>query len=347
MMKLVFAPISLYDLKLSFTPRPYALLELSIILCGCSFIIGWYLTGKRVDALYKQNYTSDTTCYNAKVKTKHDWMLVVNNKITFFFKTLYWFSIAYLHSLFIFAFCLILIYSLIICIKGFPAEVYPKFISCLDYTKSKLYTGEEIEHYVWTKGSKVSKIVQENTYTIPGIFSMKGIFVFFQREFLLLHATVFITGLVFLYINCIIFLKIETDESSEELIATNRERFKFLLYISYVFIDSCYMFFELVMMLFFDCPSELGDEISKEKNVSLKKDLEEIFTLSALPKAAEATEAIRGKMLKFKEERGSTFKHFSKILKTSDIFTYTDRTKILKLISSIPNRDEFCKTLEI
>lgn len=335
-MKLAFTPISLYDLKLSSTPRPYALMELSIIVCGCSFIIGWYLTGKRVDALYKKQFESDTTCYNATVKEKPDWMLVVDNKIRFFFKTLYWFSIAYLHSLFVFAFILIFIFSLLICLRGFPSILSVRTL--FDNTKTKIY---DKPHRVWNSGlGKIEPGVEGTGYNIPGIFTMDGIFVFLQNKFLMLHAVIFVTGLVFFYINCVIFLEVETDSSSKELITKNRERFKFLLNISYIFIDSCYMFFEVVMMLFFECPVGLGAGITQEKKEMLQMELRSLFEPNIDHKI------VKSKLETLKNEiSGATFKHLNKSIKTNDTFTFSDRMKISRLISSMPNRDEFCMEL--
>jgi len=368
-MKVVlFAPISLYDLKMSSTPRPYALMELSIILCGCCFIIGWYLTTKRVDNLIKHQYESDITCYKAKGVNKVDWMLVVDNKLRFIFKSLYWYSIAYLHSLFIFAFILIMTYCLIICIRGLPViilaikaadlievEYEPPFKTSIKHKYTE-------RHPVWIDppfespttddvANEIPKDInykEKGTYRIPGIFGMNGIFVFFKREFLMLHAVVFIVGFIFFYINCCVFLKVENSEVSIAIIQTNRERFKFLLYISYIFIDSCYMFFVLVMMLYFECPKTLEKTMIDLKAARLKENLTLIFLMNKNP---GANPDILKRMTELKNETytlgkdGSTYKLFMKLIKTKDIFTLVDRRKISSLISSMPGRDKLCEDI--
>lgn len=327
--KLLFAPISIYDLKLSSTPRPFALLELSIIILGCCFIVGWYITGKRVDRLYKQIYDTDRTCHNVSLKKRSDWMLVVDNKVRFLFKSLYWYCVAYLHSLFVFLVILVLMYSFILYVKCKPLEhIFSNF-----FDVSRVYTYVTEKHVIW-EGEDIINKATETKCEIPGMIGMSGIFVFLKKDFLLLHAIVFITGFIFFYINCLIFLQAETgNDVPAQVVTVNRERFKFLLYISYIFIDSCYMIFEIVMLLYFECPSDLEDKLKEKKKERLKDNLVTIIN----------------KIRSVEEVNHTKYKDFVIWFKTlkDNFFDSSEKRTILKKIASLPKneKDSFIKQI--
>jgi len=276
-MKVLFTPLSYFkDIKQD--GRAFALIEISIALWGVCFIIGWYITKKRVEKLYNNMYEKKALCANeeATASVSNDYMLQMNNKITFFFKALYWFSIAYIHSLFTFAVILIVLYTIYLLVKEYITSVD------LSFSLSKNY---DANYYKLTKqnGEYNVQTIENGseTYTLPGLMTMKGLFVFFGKEFLFFHFIVFVVCFIFFYISCILFLKTEDPSVPEDIlkrnIMTNRKRFQFLLYISYIFIDSCYFIFEIVMLFYLDSPEKINSAIELKKSNTLKESLNQYF----------------------------------------------------------------------
>jgi hypothetical protein len=325
--KVVFAIPSLWNIYVSKESRPFSFLELSIIVWGCCFIAGWYLTGKRILKLYQMEGitmeskpTLEVECFEDTVKNglmSVAWMLKVNDKFTFFFKSLYWFSYAYIHSLFIFIVLAALAYTYIIFkLDGSdsPDTVYQTLGGAISYV---------------LKGENIEKSTDDKTnWVFPALISMTGMFAFFDSKFILMHVYIFLISFITFYLCCMIFLEVEEDDNKNiKQITVNRYRFKYLLYISYIFVDSCYMLFEFIMMLYIEVPKSIKDSIEAFKRDRIAGHINELLDNSYTPP-------------EFKEGQKGTnfdiFKNWVLSLNLEDL----GKSKLISLVRGLSNREE-------
>lgn len=330
--KLLFAPISLYELYISDAPRPFCMLELSIIAWGVCFIIGWWFTCQRVEKLYTaegivadvditQGEQNKANCYRDKTKMQSiAWMLEVDNIGKFFFKALYWFSYAFIHSLFVFLVLAAIVYTFMI-------------FNHQDADREWCRQKEFKNPLTWDNNNAeqpISKTVNMNLQ-IPALFGMKGLFVFFDVRFILMHVAVFIVSFITFYLCCVIFLKEENNPEDKKTIVVNRQRFKYLLYISYIFVDTCYMLFEFIMMLHIETPQDLDKDMDDYK----KKRILEKFT--------ELKDTVFNDTSNINFEKYNDFKKW--ILSKTNINT-DSKVKLIRMIQQLPGRDAFCEEIK-
>lgn len=338
LIKIVFSIPCLWNIYISDQKRPFSLLEIGIIVWGCCFIAGWYLTGKRVYKLYEMEgfaRKSDddipkVECFDDKVKSgllSVAWMLEVNDKFTFFFKSLYWFSYAYVHSLFIFIVLAAIAYT--VTVFNIGPDVF------------KGFKGELPSPYYEFKDGDITKNESEQApkqWYLPPLWSMSGAFVFFNSKFILMHVSVFLISFIAFYVCCVMFLKVENDESNGTVVSVNRLRFKYILYVSYIFVDCCYMLFEFVLM-FFHAPKYLTDSINEFKQKQLNTFLGEIIKEYFDPYVDNDDTDI-------KEEPIDKFKRWlysnKRLNKKEARSTYSG---LVSLVRKLPNRDKFINNL--
>jgi hypothetical protein len=92
----------------------------------------------------------------------------------------------------------------------------------------------------------------------------------------------------------------------------------------------------MVMLLYYECPADLEDSLNAKRTEKIKEGLNNIF--------AKFGDVID------KEKAGTSidnYKTFANWFKGLDKFSSKDSRGILKIISSIPNREGFVKELNI
>lgn len=331
--KILFGIPAIWNIYVSEKKRPFSFLELSIIVWGCCFIAGWYVTGKRIKKLYDiEGYSlrpdgqpAQAECFEDTVKNGFmsvAWMLEVNNKFTFFFKSLYWFSYAFVHSLFLYMILAAAAYTYMIFRVNFSIDE--------DATKG-LYGKVK---YWWdsTQGTIVDDKDGKKDWSFPAVVSMAGMFIFFDSKFIFIHVLVFIVSFIAFYICCLMFLQVEEDdEYNIKQITVNRLRFKYIHYISYIFIDSCYMLIEFIMMLFFEIPTQLHEALDTWRRDKL---LEFFSKLGGLKNT-------NGQLNSTKISDPKNFESFMTWVNTWSVFDRPIKSKIISLVRKLPNRDAF------
>lgn len=329
--KLFFAPLSLYELYLTNAPRPFCMLELSVIAWGVCFIIGWWFTCQRVEKLYiaeglvanadaDQEEQNKANCYRDKTKMQSiAWMLEVDGIGKFFFKALYWFSYAFIHSLFMFLVLAAIVYTYMIFNHSETGTEWcreTEFANPCTWIENTIVCPEKAQTIT-------------GTLKIPALFGMKGIFIFFNERFVLMHVAVFVVSFLTFYLCCSIFLKEEGPNADKKTIMVNRQRFKYLLYISYIFVDTCYMVFEFIMMLHVNTPQALETAMDNYKKTKVIEGFNSLKDLKA-PTPPGNT--------------GFDYYAFKAWILSQDINT-DSKVKLISIVQQLLDRDAFCKDL--
>lgn len=322
--KLILAPISFFNIFVSKSPRPFSLLELSILLWGVCFATGWYITMRRVEWLYimegyvqnsKNEPPKNPSCFEDKknVLSGVAWMLEVDNKVEFFFKALYWFSFAYLHSLFVFFLIAIFVYTYML---------FSYQNSSIKHTISRAMQSP----YIWN-GGEIKQSHSTETFSIPAIVGMRGIFSIFDQRFILLHVTIFVVAFLAFYAACIFFLSNEGTASCAQARNVNRNRFKYLLHISYLFVDTCYMIFYIILMTLIKVPKGMNEAMDKIKVPMLR----ELFTgIGKPPRDAGFT---------------CDFKGLKDWIYTQTHLKPFEKNTLIAAVTMLHDRDSFCKSI--
>jgi len=187
-----------------------------------------------------------------------------------------------------------------------------------EFTNAKTWNNNSIEGYI---GSK--------TFNIPAILGMNGLFVLFDVRFVLIHVAVFIVSFLAFYACCLAFLKAETDPKDKKTIIVNRQRFKYLLYISYVFVDTCYMLIEFVTMLNINVPSKLEEALDKYK----------------IDKVIDGFKSLNSSITFTSSNNEVGYYALKTCIRSQPNIKAGDKAKLIKMVQSLPNRDTVCNCI--
>ena len=183
-------------------------------------------------------------------------MTVCDNKISFLFKTLYWFCYAYAHALFAYLVSVAILYTF----KIFRGGVDP------------VSSAEKQVEWIWNLMRDPKKPSEPGTSTIqqatsaagetikacvPALLSTLTLFCIWNKEFIPIHIIIFVLSFFFFYLCSVIFLQKINDVN---LSGINDERLQYLLKLSGFFVETCYILI-LFIIDFQGMPKQLKEAV--------------------------------------------------------------------------------------